>query len=106
MAANVFVSPSTIENSPNSVGEAMITGTPVVSSNVGGTATMLTDGTDGILYNFYDTETLINGIKTIFSNREKAESFSANAISHANRTHNRETNTAAMLTVYRTIMEE
>ena len=106
LSANVFVSPSTIENSPNSVGEAMITGTPVVSSNVGGTATMLTNGTDGILYDFYDTEALADGIRTIFSDRKKAESFSANAISHANRTHNREDNTAAMLAVYRTIMEE
>ena len=106
LTANVFVSPSTIENSPNSVGEAMITGTPVVSSNVGGTATMLTHGTDGILYDFYDTDALINGIKTVFDNREKAEYFSANAISHANRTHNRNLNTTAMLEVYKTIMEE
>lgn len=106
LAANVFVSPSTIENSPNSVGEAMISGTPVVSSNVGGTATMLTHGTDGILYNFYDTAALVEGIKTVFDSREKAEYFSANAIKHANHTHNRENNTEAMLTVYRTIMEE
>ena len=105
LAANVFVSPSTIENSPNSVGEAMITGTPVVSSNVGGTATMLTDGTDGILYDFYDNNALINGIKTVFDSQEKAEYFSVNAISHASCTHNRTLNTAAMLEVYKTIME-
>ena len=30
--SNVFVSPSSMENSPNSVGEAMILGVPVISS--------------------------------------------------------------------------
>lgn len=106
LSANVFVSPSTIENSPNSVGEAMITGTPVVSSNVGGTATMLTNGSDGVLYDFYDINALINGIKTVFDSREKAEFYSGNAMDHAQRTHDREKNTADMIAVYRTIMEQ
>jgi len=67
---------------------------------------MLTDGVDGILYDFYDTDALVTGIKTVFDRREKAEYFSENAIAHANRTHNRTDNTAAMLKVYKTIMEE
>lgn len=34
--ANVFICPSTIENSSNSVDEAMMIGTPVISTNAGG----------------------------------------------------------------------
>lgn len=44
LKANVFVSPSTIENSSNSVGEAMLLGCPVVSSNVGGINNLLKHG--------------------------------------------------------------
>ena len=36
--ANVFVMPSTIENSPNSLGEAMLLGVPCVAADVGGVA--------------------------------------------------------------------
>ena len=36
LRANVFVMPSTIENSPNSLAEAMMLGTPCVVSDVGG----------------------------------------------------------------------
>ena len=39
--AQLLVSPSSIENSPNTVGEAMLMWLPVISSNVGGVSTML-----------------------------------------------------------------
>jgi len=41
LKANVFAMPSAIENSPNSLGEAMIVGTPVVASDVGGVKNLL-----------------------------------------------------------------
>ena len=106
LASHVFVSASTIENSPNSVGEAMLLGVPVVASNVGGTATMLRDGTDGILYDFADTDALADAIGSIFEDDALAVSFSENAREHAQKTHNREQNAAEMQRVYRMILEE
>ena len=50
LKSHVFVSPSSIENSPNSVGEAMILGVPTVSSDVGGVKNMLTHGQEGFIY--------------------------------------------------------
>ena len=50
LKSNVFVSPSSIENSPNSVGEAMLLGVPTVSSDVGGVKNMLTHGKEGFIY--------------------------------------------------------
>ena len=50
LRTHVYVSPSTIENSPNSVGEAMLLGCPVVSSNVGGVSDLLYHGKEGFLY--------------------------------------------------------
>ena len=40
LESNVFVCPSSIENSPNSLGEAMLLGVPCVASDVGGIADM------------------------------------------------------------------
>ena len=48
--AHVFVSPSLIENSPNSLGEAMILGVPSISSYVGGVPDMIKDKKEGFLY--------------------------------------------------------
>ncbi len=42
--ANVFVLPSTIENSPNSLGEAMLLGVPCVAADVGGVTDLLHAG--------------------------------------------------------------
>ena len=50
LKSNVFVSPSSIENSPNSLGEAMMLGVPCVSSLVGGVGNMLIDGAEGFTY--------------------------------------------------------
>ncbi|MEG0090386.1 MAG: glycosyltransferase family 4 protein, partial [Oscillospiraceae bacterium] len=42
LSANVFLSCSTIENSPNSIGEAMLLGVPIVASEVGGVPSIFT----------------------------------------------------------------
>ena len=47
---HLYVQTSHIENSPNALCEAMVMGMPCVASNVGGTATMLKDGVEGLLY--------------------------------------------------------
>lgn len=49
LKSNLFVQVSHIENSSNSLCEAMILGMPIIATNVGGTATLLTDKIDGIL---------------------------------------------------------
>ena len=49
LQANVFALPSTIENSPNSLGEAMLLGVPCVAADVGGVSNMLHPG-EGYLY--------------------------------------------------------
>ena len=56
--SHVFVCPSSIENSPNSIGEAQILGVPCVASYVGGNSDMITDKKSGLLYRFEEVEML------------------------------------------------
>lgn len=70
LKTNVFVCPSSIENSPNSLGEAQILGVPHVSSYIGGTPDMMR-GNEGNLYRFEEVEMLAEKICTIFANKDK-----------------------------------
>lgn len=50
LRCGLFVCCSSNENSPNSLGEAMLLGVPCVAANVGGISTIFSHGEDGILY--------------------------------------------------------
>ncbi len=56
--SNMYVCSSKIENSPNSVCEAMAVGIPVVAFNVGGLASLINNGEDGFLVTNYNTSEL------------------------------------------------
>ena len=103
---HVFVSASSIENSPNSVGEAMILGVPTVSSDVGGVKNMLHHEQDGYIYPFEEPYMLAYYIKQIFDNDERALTFSENAKRHAGITHNRQTNSERTRQIYNWIYSE
>lgn len=77
--ANVFVLPSIIENSPNSLGEAMMVGVPCVASYVGGVGDMVENGKDGFTYPFNEPYKLAKYILNIFDNIDLANSLSLEA---------------------------
>jgi glycosyltransferase involved in cell wall biosynthesis len=103
LKTHVFICPSSIENSPNSVGEAMLLGVPVVSSDVGGVHNLLCDKKDGILYPKNKTNYLKNAVLSIFDDDKLAMSLSSNAREHALVTHNPETNYQRLLEIYNEI---
>ncbi len=105
LRANVFVSCSSIENSPNSVGEAMLLGTPVVASNVGGTRTMLHAPEEGILYPWNSVESLAESVISVFSMPEKSAKKAEIARKHARDTHDSEKNFNDLLKIYSEIVE-
>lgn len=98
-AANVFVCPSSIENSSNSLGEAMLLGMPCVASSVGGTPDMLGEG-EGILYPFADAHALAAAICRVFSAPAEAAAMGRRARAHALRTHDAAANTRCLLALY------
>ena len=100
LKTHVFLCPSAIENSPNSVGEAMLLGVPVVASDVGGIHNLLSDGMDGLLYPREEPERLKEAICSIFDDDKLAMSMSSNARAHALQTHDPERNYQRLLEIY------
>lgn len=103
LKSHVFVSPSSIENSPNSVGEAMILGVPTVSSDVGGVKNMLTHREDGFIYPADEPYMIEYYVSKIFENSDLAYKFSKNAKEHAEHTHNRVLNGKILMEIYNSI---
>lgn len=65
LRSHVFICPSSIENSPNSLGEAQIMGVPCVASYVGGIPDMMS-GDEGYLYRFEEVEMLAEQMLKVF----------------------------------------
>lgn len=68
LKSNLFICPSSIENSPNSLGEAQILGVPCIASHVGGIPSMM-KGDEEHLYPFEETEVLADKICGVFENQ-------------------------------------
>lgn len=103
LQSNVFLLPSTVENSPNSLGEAMLLGVPCVAADVGGVSTMLKDQQEGLLYPSTEPFLLAAQVLRVFDLEEKAEALGAAAQIHARKTHDPEANLLALRTVYDTL---
>ena len=106
LKTNVFVLPSLIENSPNSLGEAMIMGVPCVASNVGGNNNMLLHGVEGYLYQADAEYMLAYYLEEIFERQSAVEELSRNAKIRAEKTHDKKKNAQILLDIYRDIIRK
>jgi glycosyltransferase involved in cell wall biosynthesis len=79
LKSNLYINSSHIDNSPNSICEAMSLGIPVISSDVGGISTLITHNEDGILYPDGDYFTLVYYIKSLITDSEKQLKLSRNS---------------------------
>lgn len=98
--ANVFLCPSSIENSPNSLGEAQFLGTPVIAAFVGGVPDMVIHNETGLLYRFEEVEMLSENIRKIFNNNDIASTISKAGIEIAKTRHNKNRNLRELLKIY------
>ena len=103
---HTYVLCSAIENSPNTLGEAMCIGTPCVSAYVGGVSDMAVDGEDALFYRNDDSALLAWNIKQIFDNDDLALKLSENGKKHARITHDADTNSKALYEIYKNILEK
>lgn len=105
LKSHVFVSASSIENSPNSVGEAMLLGVPTVASYVGGTMDLLRDGEEGFLYPADAPYILADRVCRFFEDDNLAADMGSRATQHARLTHDPEKNLACLLDIYKEMYE-
>jgi len=75
--SNVFIMTSCIENHSSTLREAMLVGTPVISSYVGSVSEFIENGDNGFLYRYEEYEILANYIIKLFENDVLATEFSA-----------------------------
>ena len=70
-AADVFVAPSIQDNLPNTVAEALASGTPCVAFDIGGMPDMIRHQENGFLARPFDTEELAAGLTWVLSDQER-----------------------------------
>lgn len=80
LQAEMFVLPSIMDNSPNSLCEAQLIGTPVIASFVGGIPQMVDNNHTGILYPYNEPYSLAFKILNLHNSRELQERLSKNEI--------------------------
>lgn len=104
--STLFVMPSSLENSPNSLGEAMLLGLPCIGTDAGGTSGMLTSGREGILYQPEDVPALTAAILKLLDDPALAKQYGDAAHERAAVTHDPVRNGKAMLEIYNTILKK
>ncbi|MCI8295701.1 MAG: glycosyltransferase family 4 protein [Lachnospiraceae bacterium] len=106
LRANVYVLASTAENSPNSLNEAMLLGTPSIASYVGGSGNRLESHKEGYLYPYDEPALLAYYICMVFENKDGiCESFSAKASAKMSRLIDPKINVEKNLAIYDKILQ-
>lgn len=100
LRSNVYVCASSIENSSNSVGEAMLLGMPVVASDVGGMKSLIRHEQEGLLYQSDAPYMLADSIMRIFDDWDFAIGMGQRAAERAASIHDRVINTRRMVDIY------
>jgi len=102
--ANLFVIPSYIENSPNSLAEAMLVGVPCVAPYCGGVPSMVTHGKESLLFQPGDHFSLAGMMARILDDPTLAQQLSHQAKALALERHNPQNISIKMEHIYSQII--
>lgn len=103
LQCNTFVCASSLENSPNSVGEAMLLGTPVVASYTGGIPSMLEHEQEGILFEKGNVKALAEAVLRTWESYSTVMAITENARKRARKTHDANENYKRLMEMYKDI---
>ena len=99
----MYVHPSYIDNSPNSVCEAQLLGAAVVATNVGGVPSLIEDGVNGFLVRSGNPEEIAERVVAMYRNKTLLRRVGHQARDMALARHDRQAITRELLSVYRTM---
>ncbi len=104
--SNIFCQTSHIENSSNSLCEAMYLGMPIVATYAGGTDSMLENNKEGLLVQNGDPFAVAGAIVELKTNANRAIEMAANASTRAVKRHDPEKITTELIDLYKNLLIE
>lgn len=104
LSSNMYVCPSSCENSSNSIAEAQLVGVPCLASNRGGNPDMITDDKYGELYDFYDIQGLAEKICNIFESSVRYDNSHVRSMARSR--HDKRVNLETTISIYKSIMNQ
>lgn len=105
-SSTLYVHTAYAENSPNSICEAQIIGLPVVSTNVGGIASLVEDGVDGRLVPANDPWQMADAIIQLSRDSEMLNSYSTHGKEKAFKRHSPESILKDLLFCYNEVLDD
>lgn len=102
--ADFYIHPSIIDNSPNTVCEAQLIGTPVIAANVGGIPQLVDDGKTGWLYPYSEPHALAFKIMNLMGQRETLRVISESEQRMSHKRHNPELLAKTISEIYKGIL--
>lgn len=104
--ADIFCHVSHVDNSPNSVCEAMLLGMPVIATTAGGTADLLDDGKEGMLVHDGDPYVTAGAVVCMQQDFAGSKAMGAKARERAQARHDKESVCRKTMDMYRSVLEE
>lgn len=104
LSSNLFLCPSILENSPNSLGEAMLLGVPCVAANVGGIPSLFSEK-EGILFEGGNPNALADAVLTMWQDENRLHEYTSNARARALCNHDADANYHTLVQIYNNMLK-
>jgi len=104
--SDLYIQTSHIENSPNSLCEAMLLGLPCIASFAGGTDSLLKNGYEGLLVQDGDAYSLAGAVFKLYNDFEIAASYGFNARNRALLRHDKNKILHTIINIYKQVISD
>ncbi|SCY25203.1 glycosyltransferase family 4 protein [Butyrivibrio sp. INlla14] len=105
LQSSIFVCPSILENSPNSLAEAMLLGMPIVAARVGGIPSMIQNNKECTFFEGGNSDQLADAIIQMWDEPVISAVYGDNARKHALISHDPDANYQKLMQIYREIVD-
>ena len=102
--ADFYIHPSIIDNSPNTVCEAQLIGTPIISTNAGGIPSLIEDGKTGFMYPYSEPHALAFKIMNLAGQQALLEKVSVAEYDISHQRHNPKSIAKRVKEIYKNVV--